>query len=158
MVGVKEEETKEDNEGSHHANDDGLRGCAEEGDGTVGDQGAHDSGHHLANMDGVATKEHVVEEQAHGASAKGGDHGEDSSLGGLEPPCALHPQGAGTVHGQVAPPCDEEAGTAEGGVPHDHSLGVAGDASPGSQVDGGHQTGPAPHQVDNSTTRIVHCS
>ena len=37
-------------------------------------------------------------------------------------PCALDPQGAGAVHGQVTPPGDEEAGTAEGRVTHHYSL------------------------------------
>ena len=71
-------------------------------------------------------------------------------------PGSLHSEGAGAVHGEVAPPGDEEAGTAEGGVAHDDGLGGEGDPGPGAEVDRGHQAGEAPHQVDNSTASIVH--
>ena len=71
-------------------------------------------------------------------------------------PGPLHSEGAGAVHGEVAPPSDEQAGTAEGGVAHDDGLGGEGDPGPGAEVDGGHQAGEASHQVDNSTPSIVH--
>ena len=53
-------------------------------------------------------------------------------------PGPLHPEGAGTVHGEVAPPGDEEPGTAEGGVAHDDRLRGEGEPRPGSKVEGGH--------------------
>ena len=71
-------------------------------------------------------------------------------------PGALHSEGAGAVHGEVPPPGNEEAGTAEGGVAHDDGLGGEGDAGPGAEVDRGHQAGEASHQVNNSTASIVH--
>ena len=70
-------------------------------------------------------------------------------------PGPLHPEGAGTVHGEVAPPGDEEPGTAEGGVAHDDGLGREGQACPGSQVEGGNQAGESSHQVDHSTPGVV---
>ena len=71
-------------------------------------------------------------------------------------PCPLHSEGAGAVHCEVAPPCDEQPGTAEGGVAHDDGLGGEGDPSPGAEVNRGHQAGEATHQVDNSTASIIH--
>ena len=71
-------------------------------------------------------------------------------------PGPLHSEGAGAVHGEVSPPGDEEAGTAEGGVAHDDGLGGEGDAGPGAEVDRGHQAGEASYQVNNSTASIVH--
>ena len=70
-------------------------------------------------------------------------------------PGSLNPQGAGTVHGKVAPPCDEHPGAAEGWVPHDHSLGGLGYPCPWAQVGCGHKARPATHQVNHSTACIV---
>ena len=71
-------------------------------------------------------------------------------------PCPLHSEGTGAVHCEVAPPCDEQPGTAEGGVAHDDRLRGEGEPRPGSQVESSHQAGETSHQVDNSTASIVY--
>ena len=89
-------------------------------------------------MDDVAPVEDVIENEACGASTKGAGHGEHCPLGWLKPPwmshnsqydsvkttspCSLDPQGAGAVHGEVAPPGDEQPGAAEGWVTHHNGL------------------------------------
>ena len=80
VVSVQELQSEEDKDGRAEADDHRLHGAAEEGDGAVGDEGAHDGRDHLADMDGVAVPA-VVEDEAGGAAPEGADHGEDRPLG-----------------------------------------------------------------------------
>ena len=85
---------------------DNLSGGAEEGDGSIGDQGAHGAVDHLANRDDV-TVEAVAQHQPHPGSSEGVQQRLSGRLGRLQPPGSLDSERARRVHGKVSPP--EEA-------------------------------------------------
>ena len=83
-----------------------LRGGAKEGDGGVGDEGAHGAVDHLANGDDV-TVEAVAQHEPHPGPSEGVQQRLCGRLGRLQPAGSLDSECARGVHGKVTPP--EEA-------------------------------------------------